>query len=147
MRENPERSKDPGVPEALPRVLIRLRDRMGVEAVDRLWIFPPARRGRGERGLVAVSAFLEGQERRSIVTVSYAAEQTGSGVKVEPLYTQEGEAPPDRLPGVMQGVAQRSCDAKGGEPREVEIAGSAERYESLLEEFDEELLEGVSIGD
>ena len=32
---------DPGVPEALPRTLIRVRDRIGVEVIDRLWIFPP----------------------------------------------------------------------------------------------------------
>ena len=147
MREIPKRSQDPGVPEALPRVLIRLRDRLGVDAVDRLWIFPPARRGRQERGLVAVSTFLEGSERRSLVTVSYAAEQTGRGVSVEPLYTREGEAPPDRLPGIMQGVVQRIGDPKGAEAREVEIGGSGERFEGLLEEFDEQLLEGVSIDD
>jgi hypothetical protein len=146
MREIPERSQDPGVPEALPRVLIRLRDRLGVETVDRLWIFPPSRRGRREQGLIAVSAYLEGEERRSLITVSYAAEQTGTGVTVEPAFTEEGEAPPDRFPGVMQGVVQRIGEA-GGEPREVDIGGSPERYEELLEEFDEELLQGVSTGD
>jgi len=146
MREIPERSQDPGVPEALPRVLIRLRDRLGVESVDRLWIFPPSRRGRREQGLIAVSAYLDGEERRSLITVSYAAEHTGTGVTVEPSFTQQGEAPPDRFPGVMQGVVQRVGDA-GGEPREVDISGSPERYEGLLEEFDEELLQGVSTGD
>jgi len=145
-REAPDRSTDPGVPEALPRVLIRLRDRLGVESVDRLWIFPPSRRGRRERGLVAVSMFMEGQERRILLTVSYTAEHTGKGVTIEPSFTQEGEAPPDRFPRVMRGVVQRLGDAKG-DPREVEIRGSPERYESLLEEFDEELLEGVSIGE
>ena len=146
MREITERSQDPGVPEALPRVLIRLRDKLGVEVLDRLWIFPPSRRGRREQGLIAVSAFLEGEERRSLITVSYSAEQTGTGVTVEPSFTQEGEAPPDRFQGVMQGVVQRVGDA-GGEPREVDISGSPERFEGLLEEFDEELLQGVSTGD
>lgn len=141
-----KRSSDPGVPEALPRVLIRLRDRLGVDRLDRLWIFPPSRSGRREQGLVAVSAFREGEERRSLITVSYVAEHTGKGVTVEPSFTEEGEAPPDRFPGVMQGVVQRVGDA-GGEPREVEIAGSPEKYEDLLEEFDEELLQGVSTGD
>lgn len=146
MRENRERSQDLGVPEALPRVLIRLRDRMGVESVDRIWIFPPSRRGRKERGVIAVSSYIEGEERRSLVTVSYVAEQTGTGVTVEPSFTEEGEAPPDRLPTVMRGVVQRVGDA-GGEPREVEIARSRERYEDLLEEFDQELLQGVSTGE
>jgi hypothetical protein len=141
-----ERTADPGVPEALPRVLIRLRDRLGVESLDRLWIFPPSRRGRREQGLVVVSEFLETDERRGLITVSYVAEQTGRGVTVEPAFTHEGEAPPDRLPGVMQGVLQRVGDTQG-DPREVEIDGSPEKYESLLEEFDEELLQRVSAGD
>jgi hypothetical protein len=139
------RSKDPGVPEALPRVLIRLRDRLGVECLDRLWIFPPSRRGRREQGLVAVSKFLEGEERQSLITVSYTAEHTGKGVTVEPSFTQEGEAPPDRFSRVMQGVVQRMGDAKG-DPREIEIGGSREKYEELMEEFDAQLLQRVSTG-
>lgn len=146
MEKAVDRSTDPGVPEALPRVLIRLRDRMGVASLDRLWIFPPSRRGRREQGLVVVSEFLEGVERRGLITVSYSAEHTGRGVTVEPTFTQEGEAPPDRLRGVMQGVVQRVGDAHG-DPREIEIGGSAEKYEGLLEEFDEELLQRVSTGD
>lgn len=134
-----DRSTDPGVPEALPRVLIRLRDRLGVESLDRLWIFPPSRRGRREQGLIAVSKYLDGEERRSLITVSYTAEHTGKGVTVEPTFTEEGEAPPDRFPGVMQGVVQRLGDGKG-DPREVEIDGSPEKYEELMAEFDDELL-------
>ena len=43
MRERTERSQDPGVPEALPRVLIRLRERVAAVEMDRVWIFPPTR--------------------------------------------------------------------------------------------------------
>ena len=144
-RSGADRSTDPGVPEALPRVLIRLRERLGVPSLDRLWIFPPTRRGRREQGLVVVSEFLDGEERRGLITVSYTAEHTGSGVTVEPTFTEQGEAPPDRLPGVMQGVVQRVGDTQG-DPRVVEIDGSAEKYEGLLEEFDEELLQRVTAG-
>jgi hypothetical protein len=131
---------DPGVPEALPRTLIRLRDRLGIENIDRLWIFPPIRSGRREQGLVAVSTFQDGEERRSMVTVSYDAEHTGRGVTVEPSFTREGEAPPDRFPGVMQGVVRRGGEEKG-EPREIEIEASPERFEDLMEEYDEAFLE------
>jgi hypothetical protein len=133
--ENERDSADPGVPEALPRVLIRLRERLGVGALDRLWIFPPTRRGRREQGLVTVSTFQEGVERRGLMTLSYVAEHTGKGVTVEPVFTREGEAPPDRFPAVMQGVVQRGGDGRG-EPREVEIDGSPVKFEELLEEFD-----------
>lgn len=126
---------DIGVPEALPRTLESLRDRLGVAALDRLWIFPPSRRGRREQGLIAVSAFQPGEERRGVVTVSYTAEHTGrGGVTVEQAFTREGEAPADRFPAVMRGVVLRGGEGRGA-PREVEIAGSAERLEELLDEL------------
>ena len=126
---------DIGVPEALPRALEDLRERLGVAALDRLWIFPPMRRGRRERGLIAISAFQEGEERRSLVTVTYVAEQTGKeGVRVETELTREGEAPADRFPTVMKGVVLRGGEERG-EPREVEIGGSVEALDALLEEL------------
>jgi hypothetical protein len=127
-----------GVPEALPRALECLRERFGAASLDRLWIFPPLRRGRRERGLIALSAFQEGregEERRSLVTVTYAAEHSGKeGVKVETSFTHEGEAPADRFPGLMKGVVLRGGEERG-EPREVEVAGSAEKLDELLEEM------------
>ncbi len=136
------KSSDPGVPEALPRTLIRLRERLGVEALDRMWVFPPVRSGRREWGLVAVSTFLEGEDRRGMITVAYQAEHTGRGITIEPTFTREGEAFPDRFPRVMQGVVRRGGEEKG-EPREVEIGGSAERFEALLAEFDAHFLEAI----
>jgi hypothetical protein len=134
---------DPGVPEALPRVLIRLRDQLGIPSVDRLWIFPPVRRGRREQGLVAVSTFLDDiEDRRSMVTVAYVAEHTGRGVTVTPSLTREGDAPPDRFPTVIEGVVRRGGEELG-EPREVEIDGSAARFEELLEEFDPAFLKAM----
>lgn len=124
-----------GVPEALPRTLEQLRDRLGAGAIDRLWIFPPLRRGRRERGLIAVSSFLEGGERRGLVTVTYVCEQSGKeGVKLETSFTQEGEAPADRFPAVMRGVVLRGGEERG-EPREVEIGGAAEKLDELLAEL------------
>lgn len=135
-----ERSADPGVPEALPRLLIRVRERLGVDVVDRLWIFPPVRRGRREQGLVAVSTFLVGEDRRVMITAAYTAEHTGRGVTFDVSFTQEGEAPPERFPSVMAGVVRRSGEGLG-EAREVEILGSAEKFEQLLEEVDMDFFE------
>ena len=135
-----ERSADPGVPEALPRLLIRVRERLGVDVVDRLWIFPPVRRGRREQGLVAVSTLLTGEDRRVMITAAYTAEHTGRGVTFDVSFTQEGEAPPERFPSVMAGVVRRSGEGLG-EAREVEILGSAEKFEQLLEEVDMDFFE------
>jgi len=134
-----DKSSDPGVPEALPRTLIRLRERIGVDDIDRLWIFPPVRNGRRERGLITVSTYQHGEDRRSMITVAYVAEHTGRGVTVDPSFTMEGAATPDRFPRVMQGVVRRGGEEKG-EPREVEIDGSPERFEALLGEYDEPFL-------
>lgn len=131
---------DPGVPEALPRSLAALRDRVGVAAIDRVWIFPPLRRGRRERGLVAVSLFAPDAERRRLVTVAYAAERTGVSLSIDPSFTEEGEAPPDRLPAIMDGVVRRTEGATG-DPREVVIGGAADTMEALLEELAAEATE------
>lgn len=135
-----ERSADPGVPEALPRLLIRVRERLGVDVVDRLWIFPPVRRGRREQGLVAVSTFQTGEDRRVMITAAYTSEHTGRGVAFDVSFTQEGEAPPERFPSVMAGVVRRSGEGLG-EAREVEILGSAEKFEQLLEDVDMDFFE------
>lgn len=132
---------DPGVPEALPRTLIRLREEVETARIDRLWIFPPIRTGRRERGLVVASIFRQGDdERRDLLTVAYRAEHTGRGVTVEPTLSWEGEAPPDRFPPVMRGVVRRA-DEDGEEAREVDVSGSPEKFEELLEEYDDVFIE------
>lgn len=138
--ERPEdRSEDPGVPEALPRALVQARERLGAERMDRLWVFPPIRRGRRERGLLAVSTFLEGEERRKLITLAYTAERTGKGLTLEHVFHEEGEAPAELLPRVMEGVVRRAGEAYG-EPREVAIETSPESFQALVDEFDPALL-------
>lgn len=134
-----DKNDDPGVPEALPRTLVLTRARLGAERMDRLWVFPPIRRGRRERGLIAASLFLEGEERRRIVTVAWSAERTGRSLTVDQAFHDEGDAPPEFLPRVMEGVFRRAGEAYG-EPREVEIGGDVERFGALLDEFDPALL-------
>ena len=132
---------DPGVPEAIPRTLQMIARRLGESEIDRLWVFPPLILGRKERGLVAASCFAEDGSRR-LYTASYAAERTGAGLSVVNGITEEGRAPPDRLPRAMQGVARRS-EIDLGEPRVVEIAGDPTKLKAWLDEFDAELLEPV----
>lgn len=136
----------PGVPEALPRTLRMIGERLGPESLDRLWIFPPLVRGRRERGLVAASSFHAGDgERRVLFTAPYTAERTGKGLAIEFVLNEQGEAPPDRLPRIMDGVVLRSGDELG-DPREVEIAGEPERFQELMAEFDPALLEAEETG-
>jgi hypothetical protein len=113
------------------RLLTEIRDRLGLETMDCLWVFPPLVRGRKEWGLVAVSLREEEHDQRSVFTARYAAELTGAGVSYQSELTPEGVAPADRLPRVMDGVVRRS-EIRLGDPRVVKIAGSPEEFSALL---------------
>lgn len=146
-----KQDQGPGVPEAIPRTVQGLGLRLGPETLDRLWIFPPMIRGRREWGLVAASRFApdaetrgpdgaEAEGRRLLFTAPYSAERTGKGLTVEWSLVEQGEAPPDRLPRVMDGVVRRAGDELG-EAREIELGGAAGHFEALLDELGRDLLE------
>lgn len=148
MKDSVSTAGDPGAPEAAALAVRHLREHVDPERVRRIWFFPPLRQGRRETGLLAASLALpastpgdEGsveardggsaeardggageEERRLLVTVRYAAQETGKGTRFEPLLREEGEAPPDRIPRVIHGVLRRS-DAGPGEPVEVAVDG------------------------
>jgi len=114
-------------------VLLGIRDRLGAGKIDRVWIFPPLIRGRKEWGLVAVSGLTGDPLQRTLYTARYSAELTSTGTSLEFGVTVEGEAPPDRLPRVMDGVARRS-DLQLGEAREYQIGGDPGRLLVLVKE-------------
>ena len=126
------------MPEALPRTLLTLRERLGAERIDRLWIFPPLVKGRREKGLVVASGFTD-SDVRLLHTVTYQAERTGRALTVDSEIFEEGTSPPDRVARVIDGVVSRS-QLQLGAPREVEIDGKATLYQELLEEFEAEPL-------
>ena len=130
----------PGVPEALPRTLRMVVERLVVERIDRLWIFPPLIRGRKEWGLVAASVYTEDDERRRLHSAPYTAERSGQGLSVAHDLHEQGDAPPDRLPRVILGVVHRAGDELG-QPRDVLLSGSPETFAELMAEFDPALLE------
>lgn len=132
----------PGVPEAIPRTLQGVVARLGGATLDRIWIFDPRIKGRRESGLVVLSRFTDpaDPDRRRLFTASYQAERTGKGLTVEWALSEEGAAPPDRLPPVMEGVVRRAGDDEG-EAREVHLGGDEERLAELFAEFDADLLD------
>lgn len=148
MELKPVESKDDksgaGVPEALPRTIRSVSERLGADAIDRLWIFPPLVRGRREWGLVAASCFDE-EDGRRLITARYSAERTGKGLFLDAQMSEEGTAPADRLPRVMDGVVTRGPGPLGS-PRVVDVAGGAGVLETLLADFDGSLFEEVVVG-
>lgn len=125
---------DSPVPDAMGRVLQGIRDRVGADQIDQIWIFPPMIRGRREWGLIAVSGLTGEPARRTLLTARYSAELTGSGGNLDYRVQVEGDAPPDRLPRVMDGVVRRS-DLRLGDPRRVDIRGDRERLRELVREY------------
>lgn len=126
-----------------------IRDRLGSEKVDALWLFPPLVRGRSERGLVVASCFDDGkgtteeedarpipvEDRRLLHTLTYQAERTGrGGLTVEAELFEEGLAPEERVSSVIRGVVRRT-EIELGDPRAVQIGGDADEFEKLLEEL------------
>jgi hypothetical protein len=122
------------VPEAIGRLLASLGKRVGIDSLDRVWIFPPLIRGRREWGLIAVSCLTGDPAQRNLVTGRYSAQLTGNGIEFDEEFLSEGAAPPDRLHLVMDGVVRRS-DLQLGVPRENEIGGDAGAWEALLTEY------------
>jgi hypothetical protein len=141
-----EQKKDDGVgvPEALPRTLKSVGRRLGAEVIDRLWIFPPLVKGRKEWGLVAASCF-DDQGTRRVITARYSAERTGKGLFLDAQMAEEGSAPHDRLPRVMDGVVARSA-LPTGSPRVVDLSGGLDAWDALLEEYDAALFEEAVVG-
>lgn len=134
MRDAGGGDESPGAPVALPKTVRAVCERLGAKTIDRLWIFPPLRRGRREWGLVVASAFLEGDERRRMHTARYVAEVTGRGLEYEIDVTEEGILPLDRFARLLAGVARRA-EEDLGDPRSVEIAGDPQSVEDLLDEL------------
>lgn len=128
----------PGVPEAIPRTLQGTVDRLGAASIDRIWIFPPRVKGRRESGLIVVSRYPEGgeRERRAIITAAYLAERTGRGLTVDWTLSEEGSAPPDRLPPLVEGVVRRAGDDAPA-PSEVEVRGDPGALRRWFSDHDE----------
>ena len=134
-----EAEDGPGVPEALPRTLREVGRRLGPAAIDCLWIFPPLVRGRREWGLVAAGCF-DARGGRRLVTARYTAQRTGKGLYLDTQLLDEGVAPADRLPRVMEGVVRRAPQPLGS-PQLVELDGGAEAFESLMADYASDLFE------
>ena len=83
--------------------------------------------------MVAVSGQSGDSDLHTLYTARYSAELTGNGSDFEMGITVEGEATPDRLPRVMDGVVRRS-DLPLGDPVEVEISGDPETLNALVRE-------------
>lgn len=126
-------TSDIGVPGAVAEALRRLAGRVAPERLDRIWIFPPLTSGRAESGVIVAGCF-GADDRRTLVTLAYRAEETGRGITFVETFQEQGEAPPDRLPRVVEGVVERSESGLQG-PHSARIGGDPGRFEALLQQW------------
>jgi len=101
-------------------------------------------RGRREWGLVAASCF-DGSRARRLITARYSAQRTGRGLYLDSQLLDEGVAPADRLPRVMEGVVKRGPRPLGS-PRVVDVEGGTEAFEALMAGFEGDLFEEAVAG-
>jgi hypothetical protein len=99
------------VSEALQLLLRELTSRFPPEVVDRIWVFAPREIAGRESGLVVLSlteaAAVSTDDRRQLVTWRYeAARERGKLRRVDTI-AEQGWAPRDRIPRLIEGVLAR----------------------------------------
>jgi len=114
---------DPGLAAAH---LADLGARLGVAAIDELWVFPTRRLGTLDSTVIVVSAFAEGEDdRRRVLTAHYTVRRDPRG---RPVVQQEivehAIAPADRIARVVDGVLRRLDE---------EFAGDEQRFAELVD--------------
>ncbi|HET6232798.1 MAG TPA: hypothetical protein VFE05_22170 [Longimicrobiaceae bacterium] len=130
----------------LGAALAALGERVPVERVDGVWLFPARQIGERESGLAVLSLFAGDGDagRRELFTLQYEAERLKGGkTKRTDTLTEQGAVPEDRVGRIIDGVVRRL----GGEadvPDMREVAGDAGRWAGLLKELGVESVDSGS---
>jgi len=119
---------------SLPVLLGAIPERISVDSIDELWIFPPHRVGRAESVVAVISAFEDGGDRRRIFTARCTILREPRGPhSVQPDLTEQGIAPADRIGRLIEGVLRRLSDElPTAPPRLVRIEGNPAKWEALV---------------
>lgn len=134
------------IPDAPLFALLRtIAGEVGVERIDRVWIFPTRRIESGETAVVVVTAVPPLEEDRRRV---YAAHYTAPADAAQPRLAVDefGSAPADRIGRLVEDVAERLKDEPAAPPRSVRIDGDPARWHELLHELAEAHLNEVARG-
>jgi hypothetical protein len=120
--------------EAQQGLLRELPSRVPVERIERVWLFAPREIGAKESGLVVLSLLPDADRpegQRQVVTWRYEAERVRGRVRREDAVGEEGWAPAEWIPRLIDGVLARLGD-ESENPIEEAIDGSGERWNALL---------------
>jgi len=122
---------------AIYALLRRLTDRVAVDAIDTLWLFPTRRTSGIESTVCVISAFDLGDEhRRRVGAVRWLVTRDRRGnASVEENVYEYATAPNEAVPKVVDGVMRRLGSDALEPPRSVEVGGDPVRWTELLREF------------
>lgn len=73
--------------------------------------------------------------RRILVTLAWTLRETGQGPIFDAQFREEGEAPADRLPRILGGVARRMDEALG-DPRYLALFADPAALNAWIEELE-----------
>lgn len=95
--------------ETTERFLREIGERVGVDAVEEVHLFPPMRQGGVESGVAVVAATVPSQERHAVYCAHYRHTLKGSDRgKWEVEVTAEADAPLLAVDAVVRGVMKRA---------------------------------------
>lgn len=108
-------------------------ERVAMERVDTVWLFPARQAGARESGLAVLSLLADdGQAARTIYTVGYVVEPPSPGAaprRVDEV-AEQGTVPPDRVGRIIDGVVRRLEVPETPDVRE--ISGDVGKWRELL---------------
>lgn len=139
----PTADSDDALPDAPLFALLRtVAGSIGVDRIDRVWLFPPRRLKAGETSVLVVAAYPELDDDRRRV---YAAHYTAPADPEAPsrlALDEFGTAPAERIGRVVEEVVERiKDDAPADPPRAVSIQGDHQRWNEMLHDLAERFLE------
>jgi hypothetical protein len=121
--------------EALQRLLLDLPATFPPESIDRVWLFAPRERAGRETGLVVLSlreTDAGDEDARRLVTWRYEAVREKKALRRTDALTEQGRAPADRIPRLIDGVLARLGD-EAENPVAESIGGDPARWDVFLQ--------------
>jgi hypothetical protein len=121
--------------EAQRELLRELPGRVPVERIERIWVFGVRQVGERESGLIVLSLLPppeRAEDQRQVVTWRYEAERVRGRLQRSDAVAEEGWAPAERIPRLIEGVLARLRDETENPVTET-IGGSERRWTALLQ--------------
>lgn len=123
--------------EAQQELIRSIPERVPLERIQRIWIFPAHQGKSRETGLFVIGSRSDDEGAaglQAVHTLRYQAETVKGKLSIEEQFVEEGWAPPDRIDRIIEGTLARAGDDLG-EPDELEIQGEEEGWREILESY------------